>query len=284
MPLLAKPWHIDFNPLSEKFNKIQVWVRLPYHPLHLWADSLFEEIGDAIGSFIMVDNDSFELYHTTFARILVELEVSKGLLAEIAINSSLGSWVQSLDYEGIPFRCRRCFKTDHVLGNCGLAKKNLVASWWLRASFQHYTVKKSSETFNESLGVGVSALPGSDYLLAMNSSDTTTDVPVIKDVKQVVVSSTENGLLSPTLPVVSQCVGTTFAPFVGCDSVPATIVAPSADTLFSSPERLVLGPSDWIVVETKVEEGWITVKGTHSKTSTPSFDMTIRSHKANCKS
>lgn len=79
------------TPLSEKFNKIPVWVRLPYLPLHLWADSLFEEIGDAIGNFIMVDNESFELYHTSFAHILVELDVSKGLPVEIVINSSFGS-------------------------------------------------------------------------------------------------------------------------------------------------------------------------------------------------
>lgn len=105
MPLLAKPWHTDFNPLSEKFNKILVWVRLPYLPLHLWVDSLFKEIGDVIGSFIMVDNDSFDLYHITFSCILVELDVSKGLRAEISINSSFGSWVQSLDYKGIPLRC-----------------------------------------------------------------------------------------------------------------------------------------------------------------------------------
>ncbi|GLJ21408.1 hypothetical protein SUGI_0394160 [Cryptomeria japonica] len=54
--LLVKPWHSDFNPLSEKLKKNPVWVWLPYLPIHLWANSLFEEIGDAIGNFIMVDN------------------------------------------------------------------------------------------------------------------------------------------------------------------------------------------------------------------------------------
>ncbi|GLJ50401.1 hypothetical protein SUGI_1074260 [Cryptomeria japonica] len=132
MPLLAKPWHSDFNPFSEKFNKILVWVRLPYLPLHLWHDYRFEEISDAIGSFIMVDNESFELYLTTFAHILGKLDVSKELLAEIVINSSFGSWVQTLDYKGIPFMCRKCFKTGHAAGNCGVERKNLVASWFSR--------------------------------------------------------------------------------------------------------------------------------------------------------
>ncbi|XP_059073392.1 uncharacterized protein LOC131874161 [Cryptomeria japonica] len=134
MSLLAKPWYSDFNPLSETFNKILIWVRLPYLPLHLWADSLFEDIGGAIGSFIMTDNESYGLYHTTFARILVELDVSKSLPTEIVINSSFGSWVQTLDYEGIPFRCCRCFKTFHMAGNCGIEKKSSSASWWSGAS------------------------------------------------------------------------------------------------------------------------------------------------------
>lgn len=112
------------------FNKILIWVRLPYLPLHLWADSLFEEIGDAIGSFIMVDNDFYGHYHTMFYHILVELDVSKGLPVEIVINSSSRSWVQTLDYDGISFRCRRCFKTVHAVGNCGIEKKNSSASWW----------------------------------------------------------------------------------------------------------------------------------------------------------
>lgn len=64
----------------------------------------------------------------------------------------------------------------------------------------------SKEIFRDlSLGAGVSTLAGLDSLLAMNSSDTTTDVPMIKDVVKhvVVVSSAENGSLSPTLPVSS---------------------------------------------------------------------------------
>ncbi|GLJ20508.1 hypothetical protein SUGI_0373300 [Cryptomeria japonica] len=191
MSLLAKLWHFDFNQLSKKFNKIPVWVRLPYLPLHLWVDSLFEEIGDAIGSFIMVDNESFKLYHTTFICILVELDVSKGLPTKIVINSSFGSWVQTLDYKGIPFTCCKCFKTGHAVGNCGLERKNTAASWWSRVSYQHYTVTKSLDSSNASLDAGASTLAGSDSLLAKNDSFVTTkDGFVIKNagIQDVVVS------------------------------------------------------------------------------------------------
>ena len=44
-PLMAKPWHNDFNPLTKSFNKFLVWVRLLNPPLHLsvrWGDPLVD--------------------------------------------------------------------------------------------------------------------------------------------------------------------------------------------------------------------------------------------------
>ncbi|GLJ14860.1 hypothetical protein SUGI_0241750 [Cryptomeria japonica] len=91
LPLKVKPWHPDFNPFSETFNKISVWIRLPYLPLHLWANSLFEEVGNSLRDFQMMDDDSYNFLHSTFSRILVELDVSKGLPTKIVISSSKGS-------------------------------------------------------------------------------------------------------------------------------------------------------------------------------------------------
>lgn len=62
----------------------------------------------------MVDGDSSDIFHSTFARILVDMDSFKGLPAKIVINSSKGCGTQTLDYEGIPFRCRRCFKIGHM--------------------------------------------------------------------------------------------------------------------------------------------------------------------------
>lgn len=116
--LMVKPWFSGFNPSIDSFNEIPIWVRLPNLPLHLWTDSLLEEVGEALGEFLMIDKDSFQIYHSTYARILVNIDVSKGLPAELEIESSLGSWVQPLDFEGIPFRCRKCFQTGHVAAWC----------------------------------------------------------------------------------------------------------------------------------------------------------------------
>ncbi|XP_057866205.1 uncharacterized protein LOC131073721 [Cryptomeria japonica] len=143
--LMLKPWHPDFNPSTKAFEKMPLWVRLPNLPLHLWFDSLLEAIGNALGDFLMVDIDSSSLLHSTYACLLVEMDISKGLPVEILIKTSKGSWVQSLNYERTPFRCRRSFQTGHVVAQCDRDRMPREASWWKDAIVQHYTVEKKAE-------------------------------------------------------------------------------------------------------------------------------------------
>ena len=83
-----------------------LWVRLLNLPLHLWLDLVLEAMGDAIGDFQMVDSKSSDILHTTYARILMVVDVSKGLRKKIKLEVPNSSWIQILDYKGIPFRCR----------------------------------------------------------------------------------------------------------------------------------------------------------------------------------
>lgn len=113
--LVVKPWSLNFSPTSESFDKIPILVRLPYLPLHLWVDTLLEVVGKALGIFLMVDELSDDMMQSIYACILVEMDISKGLQEMIRFEHSGGSWIQTLDYEGIPYRCRKCFKTSHLV-------------------------------------------------------------------------------------------------------------------------------------------------------------------------
>ena len=75
---------------------------------------------------------------------MVEIDVSKGLPEMISVASSLGSWNILLDYEGIPFRSRKCRKTGHMASGFSTRKSRLKMppSWWKGVLEDHYMVKK----------------------------------------------------------------------------------------------------------------------------------------------
>jgi hypothetical protein len=57
----------------------------------------------------------------------VRLDLCSGLLKELTIKTASGSFIQSLDYEGIPFRChRRCHVYGHGVVDCKLPFKGKV--------------------------------------------------------------------------------------------------------------------------------------------------------------
>ena len=76
--LVVKPWSRDFFPTLEIFNKIQIWIRHPYVPLHLWFDTLLEIMRKALRNFLMVGE-------------LAEMDIPEGLLEIIMLECLGGS-------------------------------------------------------------------------------------------------------------------------------------------------------------------------------------------------
>lgn len=58
-----------------------------------------------------------------YARILVHLDTNDGLHEHITLHWRNHSRQQKLDYEGVPFRCRRCHKVGHLFRDCPLNSK-----------------------------------------------------------------------------------------------------------------------------------------------------------------
>ncbi|GLJ16365.1 hypothetical protein SUGI_0277300 [Cryptomeria japonica] len=335
-PLMIKPWYEDLNPSYESFCKMSIWVRLPNLPLHLWVDQLLEEVGEALGDFLMVDVESFDILHPTYARILVDIDASKGLPTEIKLSTPKGLWIQPLNYEGIPFRCRRYFKTGHVAAKCYLEKVKVKkpSSWWKGASSQHYMVfKSSSQMVGHDLPINGSNKPAVDSVGSIPLvPGTGSDTPSMDVVDGVVPSAdVSNGAptMIPSEPSggldILQIVGSTSAAgddrtldgtSVGAAPIPVSISASvsasdasagvvplsvsssrnvpglgsaglAGSLMFAKPSLgagfHVLDSLEWQAEAAKVEEGWISVKCKHSKRSSPSFDMTLRSQKKGSK-
>ena len=52
------------------------------------------------------------------------MDLSRALPDEVILEAFDEKWVQTVDYEHIPFRCRRCHEHGHLLRDCPLSKAN----------------------------------------------------------------------------------------------------------------------------------------------------------------
>ena len=116
--LFLTPWFPDFDPATAVITKTPVWIRLPNLPVHLWHVRVYKAIGNTLGSFLMGDywRENKGLY--TYARICVELDLSKGLPDQINLKINDFVWTQTLDYENTAFRCQHCHQTGHLQNSC----------------------------------------------------------------------------------------------------------------------------------------------------------------------
>lgn len=124
--VLLRYWHIDmapvplkcwsplFNPKCEQLGAGPIWVRLPGLPLHFWFEDVLMCTGNALGNFLDFDK-SYESSDNKFmAWILINLDIREGLEEHITLHWKIFTRIQHLDYEGMPFRCRRCHKVGHL--------------------------------------------------------------------------------------------------------------------------------------------------------------------------
>jgi hypothetical protein len=64
--------------------------------------------------------------YTSYARIHIEMDVFGALPEAIRLEFRDEEWIQSIDYEQIPFRCRRFHEHGNLFIECPLNKKQEV--------------------------------------------------------------------------------------------------------------------------------------------------------------
>ena len=70
-----------------------VWVRLPNFPLPFWHHLVLEDIGNLLGTFVKCDSERKEQGLFTYARICVEIDLSKGLPDKIQLKYETFKWM-----------------------------------------------------------------------------------------------------------------------------------------------------------------------------------------------
>ena len=71
-----------------------------------------------MGEFIKVSEQTRVQRYTSFAQICVYLDLSKELPEAICMKWEDEEWIQSIDYEQLPFLCRNCHKCSHLGRGC----------------------------------------------------------------------------------------------------------------------------------------------------------------------
>ena len=95
---------------------MSVWVRLPHLPLHFWNDEALQSIENSLGRYIDKAEPKGPLF--ACARIYVEVDLEKGLPEGVDLLMDGWEFYQKVDYEQLPFKCRKCHEYGHFVKNC----------------------------------------------------------------------------------------------------------------------------------------------------------------------
>jgi len=116
--LFMRHWEDRYNPDEEKLLAAPIWVRLFGLPMEFWDPEILEGISNSIGTFVKVVESTKRGKYTSYARICVYMNIAEPLLESIEVECNDEIWQQPIDYEHIPFRCRRCHEYGHLVREC----------------------------------------------------------------------------------------------------------------------------------------------------------------------
>lgn len=71
-------WHPGFDPKSFK-STTKIWVRMYVIPLEFYKEQNLMNIAAAMGTPLKIDSATISIYQGFYARILVDVDISKSL-------------------------------------------------------------------------------------------------------------------------------------------------------------------------------------------------------------
>ncbi|CAH9093033.1 unnamed protein product [Cuscuta europaea] len=125
--LMLKVLSENFSFEDEEFLKVPIWVKFHDLPLQLWNDEAMSEVASMVGIPITTDKITQERINNDYARVLIEVDVSKPPPLSFHIRlPSQKVFKQSVVYETFPSYCFHCKEFGHhpfickKLSKCGV--------------------------------------------------------------------------------------------------------------------------------------------------------------------
>ncbi|CAI0627580.1 unnamed protein product [Linum tenue] len=98
-----------------------VWVQLPALKVHFYHKEVLTVLGNLIGRTIKLDYHTLTRQRAKFARLAVEVDLSKPLVPRIWLDDE---W-QRVEFENLPVVCFECGKIGHPTDSCPLLQPTM---------------------------------------------------------------------------------------------------------------------------------------------------------------
>ncbi|XP_019225431.1 PREDICTED: uncharacterized protein LOC109207009 [Nicotiana attenuata] len=113
-PLILKSWTEDFDLYNEVLKTIPLWVSFPNLPLNCWGRLTLSRIASGLGTPLYADECTSNASRISYARVLIEMDISKELPKCIKIQDPSGKeFEQMVEYDWVPQYCRKCLMVGH---------------------------------------------------------------------------------------------------------------------------------------------------------------------------
>ncbi|XP_070025320.1 uncharacterized protein [Nicotiana sylvestris] len=113
--VVVKVWTVNFDFENEVLKTIPLWIQLPKLPLNCWEDNSLSRIGSTLGIPIYADACTTRVERILYARILVEMDVTKPLPKQIMVEDPNGrEFEENVWYDWMPQYCTKCLQLGHV--------------------------------------------------------------------------------------------------------------------------------------------------------------------------
>ncbi|KAJ4834297.1 hypothetical protein Tsubulata_038821 [Turnera subulata] len=122
--LTVEPWQPNFDPAGHRVTSVVAWVQIPELSCELYKRNILRVVCDQIGRMVRVDYSTQKTERGKFAKVVVELDLSKPLQTEACVE---GKWY-FIKYESLPQVCFGCGRAGHLLSACPSAASAMTGS------------------------------------------------------------------------------------------------------------------------------------------------------------
>ncbi|XP_019231175.1 PREDICTED: uncharacterized protein LOC109212018 [Nicotiana attenuata] len=116
---VSTPQEPDFQMCKESTKNVPVWVNFSGLPIQYWTTENLGRIASSIGNPIHTDKLTAQEARVSYARMLIEMDVSHALPETVLIETAEGNTrEQKLSYDWHPSFCQECLTIGHDIGEC----------------------------------------------------------------------------------------------------------------------------------------------------------------------